>query len=97
MHQGQHVAVVVARTRELARAAARLVEIEYEEAAPVLRIDDSRAPVLLNRWGQDVDRGDVTGALASAEVAYDEIFTTAAVTNNPLGPSPRWPAGRVIG
>ena len=85
LHQGQHVAVVVARTREQARAAARLVEIDYEEAAPVLRIDDPRAPVLLDRWGQDVDRGDVTAALASAEVVYDEIFTTAAVTNNPMG------------
>ena len=85
LHQGQHVAVVVARTREHARAAARLVEIDYEEAAPVLSIDDPRAPVLLNRWGQDVDRGDVTAALASAEVVYDEIFTTAAVTPNPMG------------
>lgn len=85
LHQGQHVAVVVARTREHARAAARLVEIDYEEAAPVLQIDDSRAPVLLDRWGQDVDRGDVTAALASAEVVYDEIFTTAAVTPNPMG------------
>jgi CO/xanthine dehydrogenase Mo-binding subunit len=67
LHQGQHVAIVVARTREQARAAARLVEIDYEEAAPVLEIDDSRAPVLVNRWGQDVDRGDVNAALASAE------------------------------
>jgi xanthine dehydrogenase YagR molybdenum-binding subunit len=85
LHHGQHVAVVVARTREQAAAAARLVEIDYEEAAPVLSIDDPRAPVLLNRWGQDVDRGDVTTALASAEVVYDETFTTAPVTNNPMG------------
>ena len=86
VHQGQHVAVVVARTREHARAAARLVEIDYEEAAaPLLRIEDSRAPVLLDRWGTDVDRGDVTAALASAEVVYDEVFTTAPVTNNPMG------------
>src|SRR6202011_2017388 len=85
VHQGQHVAIVVARTREHARAAARLVEIDYEEAAPVLRIDDPRAPVLVNRWGLDVDRGDVTAALASAEVVYDEILTTAPVTNNPMG------------
>jgi xanthine dehydrogenase YagR molybdenum-binding subunit len=85
VHRGQHVAVVVARTREQARAAAPLVEIDYEEAAPVLSIDDPRAPELLNHWGQDVDRGDVTAALASAEVVYDEIFTTAAVTNSPMG------------
>ena len=85
LHQGQHVVVVVARTREDARAAARLVEIDYEQAAPLLSIDDPRAPVLVNRWGQDVDRGDVTAALAAAEVVYDEVFTTAAVTPNPMG------------
>jgi CO/xanthine dehydrogenase Mo-binding subunit len=85
LHQGQHVAVVDASTREHARAAARLVEFDYEAAAPVLTIDDPRAPVLLDRWGQDVDRGDVSAALAGAEVVYDEIFTTAAVTPNPMG------------
>jgi len=98
LHQGQHVAVVVARTREQAAAAARLVEIEYEEAAPVLRIEDPHTPVLLNRWSQDVDRGDVTAALASADVVYDEIFTTAAVTNNPMGLSAtvaRWDGHRL--
>ena len=76
---------MVARTREQARAAARLVEIDYEQASPVLGIGDPRAPVLVNKWGQDVDRGDVSAALASAEVVYDEVFTTAAVTPNPMG------------
>jgi len=85
VHRGQHVAVVVARTREQARAAARLVRIGYEETAAVLGIGDPRAPVLVNKWGLDVDRGDVTAALASAEVTYDETFTTAAVTPNPMG------------
>ena len=85
LHRGQCAAVVVARTREQAAAAARLVEIDYEEAVPVVSLDDPRATVLPDRWGQDVDRGDVTAALASAEVAYDETFTTAAVTNNPMG------------
>jgi xanthine dehydrogenase YagR molybdenum-binding subunit len=60
LYRGQQVAVVVARTREQAVAAARLVEIDYEEAVPVLSLNDPRAPVLLDRWGLDVDRGDVT-------------------------------------
>jgi CO/xanthine dehydrogenase Mo-binding subunit len=85
LYRGQIAAVVVARTREQAAAAARLVEIDYEEAVPVLSLDDPRAPVALDRWDLDVDRGDATAALASAEVAYDETFTTAAVTNNPMG------------
>ena len=85
VHRGQHVAVVVARTREQALEAARLVQIGYKPACPVLSIDDPGAPVLVNKWGQDVDRGDVTAALASAEVVYDQIFTTAAVTPSPMG------------
>ena len=85
LHRGQCAAVVVARTREQAAAAARLVEIDYEEAVPVVSLDDPGATVLPDRWGQDIDRGDVTAALASTEVAYDETFTTAAVTNNPIG------------
>jgi xanthine dehydrogenase YagR molybdenum-binding subunit len=98
-HYGQHVAVVVARTREQALEAARLVQIEYEEASPVLSIGDPRAPVLRNRWGQDANRGDVTAALASAEVVYDQTFTTAAVTNNPMGlfaTVARWDGNRLI-
>jgi xanthine dehydrogenase YagR molybdenum-binding subunit len=99
VHHGQHVAVVVARTREQALEAARLVQIDYEQASPVLSIDDPRAPELLNRWGQDVDRGDVTAALASADVVYDETFTTAPVTNNPMGlfaTVARWEGSRLI-
>ncbi len=91
VHRGQHLAVVVARTREQAAAAARLVEIDYEAAPAVLRIDDPLAPLMpdrlagLGRGPDDVARGDVTAALASADVVYDEIFTTAPVTNSPMG------------
>jgi CO/xanthine dehydrogenase Mo-binding subunit len=85
LYRRQPVAVVVASTHEQATAAARLVEIDYEEALPVVSLDDPGATVLPDPWAQDIDRGDVTAALASAEVAYDETFTTAAVTNNPMG------------
>ncbi len=85
LHHGQHVAIVVAQTHEQATAAARLVTIDYVEAASVLGIDNPHAPVLRNPWGLEIRRGDVAAALASAEVVYDEIFTTSAETNNPMG------------
>jgi xanthine dehydrogenase YagR molybdenum-binding subunit len=85
LHYGQHVAIVVAETHEQAAAAARLVAIDYEETASVLGIENPLAPVLRNPWGAEIQRGDVAAALASAEVAYDETFTIAPETNNPMG------------
>jgi xanthine dehydrogenase YagR molybdenum-binding subunit len=99
MHHGQHVAIVVAETREQATAAARLVRIDYEETAPVLGIDNPQAAVLRNPLGPEVQRGDAAAALASADVVYDETFTMAAVTNNPLGlfaTVARWEGDRLV-
>ncbi|MFI5040035.1 MAG: xanthine dehydrogenase family protein molybdopterin-binding subunit, partial [Solirubrobacterales bacterium] len=85
LHHGQHVAIVVAETREQATAAARSVRIEYQQSTPILGIENPEAPVLRNPWGLEVHRGDAEAALASAEVVYDETFATAAETNNPMG------------
>jgi len=85
LHYGQHVAIVVAETPEQAAAVARLVKIDYDETTPVLGINNPQAPVLRNPWELEMRRGDAAAALASAEVVYDETFTTAAETNNPLG------------
>ena len=43
LHYGQHVAMVVAETREQAQAAAALIETTYERDTPVLAYDDPRA------------------------------------------------------
>jgi xanthine dehydrogenase YagR molybdenum-binding subunit len=85
VHHGQHVAMVVAQTREQAVAAEQLIEIEYAETTPLLGIDDPEAPVMHNPWGMDAERGDVASALAAAAVTYDQAFTIAAETNNPIG------------
>ncbi|GHH88989.1 acylaldehyde oxidase [Streptomyces sulfonofaciens] len=98
LHHGQHVAVVVAETPEQARDAARLVRVEYDEAAPVLGVGNPDAPVLTDPYGMESSRGDVEAALAASDVQYDETFHMAPETNNPLGlfaTVARWEDGRV--
>jgi len=98
-YRGQHVAIVVAETEEQAHAAARLVAIEYEVDASILGITNSQAQILRNPWGLEVRRGDVEAALASAPVVYDQTFTIAAETNNPMGlfaTVARWDGDRLL-
>ncbi|MFF2503599.1 xanthine dehydrogenase family protein molybdopterin-binding subunit [Streptomyces sp. NPDC058067] len=84
-HHGQYVAVVVAESLQQASAAAELVDIEYEVAAGVLDLDDPRGELRVDPWRSGARRGDVEGALASAEVTFEASYSTAANTNNPIG------------
>ena len=85
LHYGQHVAMVVAETREEANAAAALVDVTYERDTPVLSYDDPRASRVSHPWTPDYDRGDTAHALAAADVQVRTIYTTAQNTNNPIG------------
>ena len=85
LHYGQHVAMVVAETREQANAAAALIEVTYERDTPVLSYDDPRASRVSHPWTPDHDRGDAPRALAAADVQVKAIYTTAENTNNPIG------------
>ncbi|HET9830778.1 MAG TPA: xanthine dehydrogenase family protein molybdopterin-binding subunit, partial [Vicinamibacterales bacterium] len=85
LHYGQHVAMVVAETREEANAAAALVEVTYEGQAPVLSFDDPRASRVSHPWTPDYTRGDVPSALAAADVQFRQTYTTTDNTNNPIG------------
>jgi xanthine dehydrogenase large subunit len=65
-HVGQPVAAIAAATFRQARAAARLVEVEYEPLPPVLTVEEA-----INRESyvappQVTQRGDVPGNLANA-------------------------------
>ena len=84
-HDGQHVAMVVAETREQANAAAALIEVTYERDAPVLGYEDPKASRVSHPWTPDYDRGDVASALAAADLRINLTYTTAANTNNPIG------------
>ena len=85
LHYGQHVAMVVAETREQANAAAALIEVTYERDTPLLSFDDSRTSPVFHPWTPDYDRGNVQEALAAADVQVNETYTTAENTNNPIG------------
>ena len=85
LHYGQHVAMVVAETREQANAAAALIEVTYARDTPLLSFDDPRTSPVFHPWTPDYDRGNVREALAAADVQVNETYTTAENTNNPIG------------
>ncbi len=90
-YRGQFVAAVVAETLEIARQAAPLVVVRYEEQPHdvELRADrtDLYTPQIVNPFYQsDTVSGDVETALAQAPVSLDYVYTTPAEHPNPLEP-----------
>lgn len=89
--RGQPIGVVVAETSELARQAADLVRVTYDEQRhdSVLSADrdDLYAPEKVNP-GYDTDtvQGDVDAELAASAVRIEQTYATAMVHNNPLEP-----------
>jgi xanthine dehydrogenase YagR molybdenum-binding subunit len=85
LHYGQHVAMVVADTREQAQAAAALIQVTYQQDVPVLSLDDGRAASVSHPWTPDHVRGDVAQALSTAAAQVKATYTTAENTNSPIG------------
>jgi len=93
-YAGDVLAVVVAETREQARAAATLVEVTYEVHAPltdpVAALDSAEVAV----WGTDSNvlsrsayaRGDVDAALAAGPHVVHEVFETQRIEHAFLEP-----------
>jgi len=94
-YAGDVLAVVVADTRRVARAAAALVEVDYE---PLEVVTDPEAAVAAGApiavWGTDTNvlsvseytRGDVGAALAASEHVIHETFETQRVEHAFLEP-----------
>src|SRR5438132_12431612 len=90
-YYGQFVAAVVAETPEIARQAASLIVIRYEEQPHDVELRADRAdlykPEKVNpSFETDTVSGDVEAALAQASVSLDHTYTTPAYHNNPLEP-----------
>jgi xanthine dehydrogenase YagR molybdenum-binding subunit len=79
-YYGQYVALVVADTFEMAKAAADVVRVTYAaekpNVDPDLKADDK--PTV------DSERGDPDRALANAPVKLDQTYVTPVETHNPM-------------
>jgi xanthine dehydrogenase molybdenum-binding subunit len=91
---GDVLAVVVADSRQIARRAAELVEIDYDVLEPI--VDTVRAVEWAESAVWELDgnilstssyrRGDVAAALASAAFTVDEVFQTQRIEHAFLEP-----------
>jgi len=89
--RGQYIGAVVAETFEIARHAASLVDIFYDEEPHDVAFspdrDDLYTPDRLNAgFPTDTEEGDVDEALSSAAVTLDETYSTPLEHNNPMEP-----------
>jgi xanthine dehydrogenase YagR molybdenum-binding subunit len=89
--RGQFIGAVIAESAEIARHAADLVRVRYEERPHdvVLRANrrDLYAPKTVNPdFATDTNEGDVDAALARAAVTVDQTYTTPMEHNNPMEP-----------
>ena len=89
--RGQIVGAVVAETLEIARHAADLIRVEYDQEPHEveLRADrpDLYAPDHVNPdFPTDTEAGNVSAGLASAAVTLDATYTTPTYHNNPREP-----------
>ncbi len=81
--QGEPVAIAVAETRALAEDAVELIEVEWQELAPVTDKEtalDAATPVIHPELGdnlalrQHIDNGDVDAAFAAADHVIEDSF-----------------------
>jgi len=90
-YRGQFVGGVIADTLEIARHAASLVHLDYQERAHAVELDPDDenlyAPAVMNvGFPTDTTQGDPEAALASSAVTLDVTYTTPMQHNNPMEP-----------
>ena len=83
-YQGAPVAAVAADTDEQARAAMRLIEVEWEQLDPLLDPDEAvRRNELVEEPNHD-ERGDIERGLAEADVVVAAEYRTQSVLHNSM-------------
>lgn len=94
-YRGQFVAAVVAETLEIARQAASMVAVRYEEQPHDVELRADRSDLYKPEYvpqkaapfyAADSAQGDVEAALVAAPVSLDHTYTTPTEHHNPLEP-----------
>jgi carbon-monoxide dehydrogenase large subunit len=80
-HVGEPVAMVVAASKEEARSAAELVEVEYEVLPAVTEIEDAIAPGAPAIWDDAAGNVAVTGATGDADAVRAAIENADCVVS----------------
>ena len=85
-HYDQAIAVVVAETFEQARAAAKLVRVDYARGKGAYDLAAAKASATKPDDGADTAIGDFAGAFAKAPVTLDARYTTPDQSHAPMEP-----------
>ncbi len=88
--RGQLIGGVIAESSEVARHAASLVRVDYDQQPHDAQFrpdrDDLYTPANVNGNTTDTEQGDVEAGLASAAVTVDATYRTPMEHNNPMEP-----------
>jgi len=90
-YNGQHIAVVIAETFEIAEHAASLIRVSYNEEKPVFDIHQPEAKNYQPKQGiggtqVNVKRGDVEAGMKNAAVTTEQTYQTPVYHHNPMEP-----------
>lgn len=90
-YDGQHIAIVVAETFQIAEHGASLVKVVYEVEKPIYEIEqaiqDAFEPASALGGGQaQTHRGDAGKGLQDAEVKIEQTYTTPVYHHNAMEP-----------
>ena len=92
-YHGHPVALVIAETLEVARGAALLVEVQYDEREGLFHVDGTEDESLLKEPDEldgeqepDVCVGDFTAQMEAADVTVDEVYTTERLVSAAMEP-----------
>jgi xanthine dehydrogenase YagR molybdenum-binding subunit len=86
LYNGQPIAVVVARSLNEAKQAARLLKIDYKEQPAKLDFNALLKNARPPKRGGASHRGDAAASLAKAAVTIDQTYSTPIQNHNPMEP-----------